>query len=445
MIMKAFLLLSAFILTIGGVASLEGLTEEQEKWLWSVSHGNVSAEWPLLSAEQNKNLLLNVQAFQNITEHSNYPYNQAVEVWYTDRNRSRIAYYDDVGDGAAWTGLHLAALAHQYVVTNDPIVMGSLWNTLEAIDLLSTCTGKNGYIARFAGPATDPAYAKYYVGYTNGHHACIAPHTDYVWLDASTRDMYYGVAFGLTNAWVWMKSNATVLNKVQTIVERVVDLLRKDKFWIISPHNKIANPLPLFSATWRKLALTVNFDKYKDMELAYAADFILAVATEMKLSSKHPDSYFPNELMVEGMYILSALEDDADRKKELMEKFTDVAVGNYDHLQPGFAAFYLSVFPNTTQHKIPQGILQGGLFDYPAAPDWEHTVDQSTNPKYMPHYSSEYSDYALLIRDRPPTTYFWQRAPTKLKGGTGSCCLQRKHLDLVLAYWIGRSSGYMEA
>ena len=39
--------------------------------------------------------------------------------------------------------------------------------------------------------------------------------------------------------------------------------------------------------------------------------------------------------MVEGMYILSALEDDADRKKELMEKFTDVAVGNYDHLQPG--------------------------------------------------------------------------------------------------------------
>ena len=38
----------------------------------------------------------------------------------------------------------------------------------------------------------------------------------------TTARRYYGVAFGLTNAWVWMKSNATVLNKVQTIVERVV-------------------------------------------------------------------------------------------------------------------------------------------------------------------------------------------------------------------------------
>ena len=53
--------------------------------------------------------------------------------------------------------------------------------------------------------------------------------------------------------------------------------------WIISPKNQvfiigektgahilltasfiqITNPLPLFSATWRKLALSVNYEKYK--------------------------------------------------------------------------------------------------------------------------------------------------------------------------------------
>lgn len=35
--------------------------------------------------------------------------------------------------------------------------------------------------------------------------------------------------------------------------------------------------------------------------------------------------------------------------------------------------------------------------------------------QYLPHYDSDHSDYALMIRDRPPTTYFWQREPTILK------------------------------
>ena len=99
--------------------------------------------------------------------------------------------------------------------------------------------------------------------------------------------------------------------------------------------------------------------------------------------------------------------------------------------------------------------------------------------QYMPHYDSDHSEYALMIRDRPPTTYFWQRDPTTLKvmahirpielhgedcpivfatcmcmyvhchfiqfdvytlytQGGDACCLQRKHLDLLLAYWMGR-------
>jgi len=56
----------------------------------------------------------------------------------------------------------------------------------------------------------------------------------------------------------------------------------------------------------------------------------------------------------------------------------------------------------------------------------------------MPHHDSDHSDYALMVRDRPPTTYFWQREPTILKGGNAGCCLQRKHLDLILPYWMGR-------
>jgi hypothetical protein len=150
------------------------------------------------------------------------------------------------------------------------------------------------------------------------------------------------------------------------------------------------------------------------------------------------------QLCVEEVYVLALLEDDTDRKNDLFKRFTEIAVDNAYHFQPGFAAFYLSAFPNTTSRNVmvAQGVLQGGLYDYPSAPDWDHFVDQSNNPKYMPHYDSEHSEYALMIRDRPPTTYFWQRNPTKLKGGDG-CCLQRKHLDLVLPYWMARTSGFI--
>lgn len=424
--------------------SLQGLSPEQEAWLESVSYGNRSTDWPPLSSNQSSYLLSNVLLFQQLTETANYPYHQAVEVWYSDKNRSKIVAYDDVGDGAAWTGLHLAALVHEYRATNDPLTMERLWDTLEALDNMTACTGKLGYIPRFVGLATDPTYAKYYVGYSNGAYECIAPYEEYIWLGYSSRDMYFGVAFGLANAWVWLGSNATIQSKTQMLVERIVDCLKDDHFWVISPKKQFVNPDPIFSATWRKLALAVNHNKYKDMEAAYIGDFILAYASEMTLGSKVSGSYYPNELMVEAMYSLSILEDEETVKEKLLKKFRQVAVDNADHVQPGFAAFFLSAFPNTTDYKIPQGVLQGGLYDYPSAPDWDHYVDQSSNGKYMPHHDSEHSNFALMIRDRPPRTYLWQRAPTLLKGGEVACCFQRKHLDLILAYWMGRTSGFIK-
>jgi len=59
------------------------------------------------------------------------------------------------------------------------------------------------------------------------------------------------------------------------------------------------------------------------------------------------------------MHVLSTLEVDRERKDALFYKFTLLAVNNSDHFQPGFAACYLSAFPDTTHSEIPAGILQG--------------------------------------------------------------------------------------
>lgn len=46
-----------------------------------------------------------------------------VQIWFNDSMRDTVERYDDVGDSAAWTGLHLAALAHEYNVTKNFTVL----------------------------------------------------------------------------------------------------------------------------------------------------------------------------------------------------------------------------------------------------------------------------------------------------------------------------------
>ena len=420
----------------------QGLSNEQETWLQSVSFGNVSYTWPSLTGRQLDDLYAKVARYKAITEVANYPYHQAVEVWYKDVNRTEIDRYDDVGDSAAWTGLYLAALVHEYAVTENVTVLEQAWNTLRAIDFLSLCTGKPGYISRFAGLANDTIYAKYYKGYGNGAFNCASPYEEYVWLGYSSRDMYIGVAFGLANVLVHLSSNQTFVKMASDIVERVADCLEKDGFFIVSPKFQIVNPVPIFSAVWRLLAISVNSQKYNHFKYLYALDYEEAVLFELHLNSMYDDTYYPNELTLEGLYILSLLDKNDEHLNVLKDKFSEVVVKKYNHFQPGFASFYLSAITNATDYEVPQGILQGGLYDYPEAPNWDHYVDQSNNPSYIPHHDTTHSERALMIRDRPPTTYLWQRAPTILKGGENTCCFQRKHLDLLLAYWVGRSSGY---
>ena len=61
----------------------------------------------------------------------------------------------------------------------------------------------------------------------------------------------------------------------------------------------------------------------------------------------------------------------------------------------------------------------------------------------MPHHDDEHSEYALMVRDRPPDAYMWQRSSTSLRGGTSDCCLQDSHIDLTLPYWMGRYANHL--
>ena len=62
----------------------------------------------------------------------------------------------------------------------------------------------------------------------------------------------------------------------------------------------------------------------------------------------------------------------------------------------------------STNHKTQRSVAIVGILRPVNSLDY-------FNFQYMPHYDADHSEYALMIRDRPPTTYFWQRNPTNLK------------------------------
>jgi len=67
-------------------------------------------------------------------------------------------------------------------------------------------------------------------------------------------------------------------------------------------------------------------------------------------------------------------------------------------------------------------------------------VDQTKNPKYMPHHDPQESDIALLVQDRPQDEFIWQRSPTVLKGGKNGKHNEYQSVDVFLPYWLGRQS-----
>ena len=96
------------------------------------------------------------------------------------------------------------------------------------------------------------------------------------------------------------------------------------------------------------------------MEAAYILDFYAAYELEMKISSIHDSTYSPNEvyicmssfllsltklpncsvqLVVEEVYVLAVLEDDESRKNDLLKRFTEIAVNNAFHFQPGLVQY----------------------------------------------------------------------------------------------------------
>lgn len=424
-----------------------GLSPDQYDWTklvsWGLDVDALGLTWPDATASQASSLLYKANEAQTIFETYHMPYGQAANMWYVDQTRNQVAKYETIGDSAAFLGYYLGGLCAKYHVTGDSATLTQINSVLDTIDWLSVCSGKSGYLVRFAGLASDPAYQAYYQGYGNGSGTCVAPWQDYVWLDYSSRDTYIGVAAGLGNVWIHVSDPATRA-KCQTITERVLDRLIADGFNIISPTGKFTNFTFGFNALWQRLGISMNDPKYGS-QYGYGSTFWWWEATGgMDIKDMFFADYFANVLNTSELYVVRRLETNQDKIDILNAKLLSAAeTDGGSHLNAHFSACYAGGTGNAARN-IPRGILQGGLIDYASGENWMKAVDQTGNPAYPPA-DAEHSVYALLVRDRPQNEYLWQREANRYAGGVDGIAWEYMMLDKFVPYWMGREAGAIPA
>jgi hypothetical protein len=437
----------ALLATPSSADSTESLLlPEQEQALRQIARGQ-TVEWPEITREQAEALHVKAEKYLDYYKRYHLPHGLNADVWWTDYDRSKVYRLEGLGDSAAWTGHYLAALALRYNVTKDPGTRKDILAVLDKFDLLTVVSGREGYIARYAGPATDAGYQGYYSVYGRGEdpdrpglgkraYRGVEPYTDLVWLGYSSRDTYDGVNFGLATTLAYV-DDPEIRDRIKGIVERVADRLIADGWSIPDGKGHTTRATPWYKTAWMRTILTVNPEKYAQLKEDYDKS-CKALSKSRRVSNKWYKEYFANNLRFIRTFALCALEDDPTRKQMLADTLAWMYGAVSDHLNAQFAAIYLGGTGDRDNFGA-RAVLQGMLVDYPDPPKFFRAVDHRADPGIEAR-DDAYTRYALLAREQIPDDFIWQRSPC-LRHGKQDLPYELPGIDVFLPYWMGRVAG----
>jgi hypothetical protein len=159
------------------------------------------------------------------------------------------------------------------------------------------------------------------------------------------------------------------------------------------------------------------------------------------------DKYYGNNIMMEPMYNLARLEDDAGRLAILRD---DVLGGwLWDRFVHTKNTFFSFIYASQVPGHDPQVVLGAAaeLAGFPLAPRAQVLVDLRDDPQYMPHESGcgDQSNHATAVdvSTRVWADFMWQRHPWALYAPE-DLPKTAPGIDYLVAYWLGRFHGYIE-
>jgi hypothetical protein len=437
---------------LSGLAEGVGLLPEQETALQALARCE-PFQWVELTSDQVSALFAKAEDYLKRYKQYHLPQGLNADLWWVDRERSKPHMYDGIGDSACWQGHYLAALALRFHVTQDPQTRADILVVLDSFDLLTTVTGRDGYVARYAGDANDPAYREYYRVYGRGEsserpglgksaYRGVEPHDSMVWLGNSSRDTYDGTSIGLATVWAFVK-DAEVHDRVRRLVERIADRLIADGWTLVDGQGHTTRATPSWKLAWMRLILSANPDKYASLQAEYDAACEPASSSGPRIRAKWSSEYFPANLDFIRMFVLAILETDQVKQ----EKFKAILRNAYteqtkDHLNAHFAALYM-VGTGDTSNANARATLQGMLCDFPDPPKWLRAVDHRNDPNIKMH-NEDFTEYALLAHERTVSDFIWQRPPCLSHAGADES-IEFPGIDVFLPYWLGRVCGVIPA
>jgi hypothetical protein len=440
-------MLVLFTASVGIPAAYAELSEQQKATLSAIARAEPVTTWQELTCAQARALNQKAETYMDIFRQYHHQYYQVATVWFTDYGRTDEYLLDGIGDSTHWTGHHLAALAHRYSATGEVSLLNEINHVVDAFDLLTLVHGRDGYLARYVGPLSDPAYERYYRVYGGGEdptrpgfgkwaYLGVGPYTDQVWLGNSSRDTYTGAILGLVTAYR-LVPDLGIRARVQTICQRVVDRLISDSWYINDGKGHLTSTTMDVKAGWLQLAALGDPSKYGALYNTYAAQVMAAAAPSMP---KYGD-YYPNNLSWDRIYALATLETDPVKKANYVGKIATMWSRCTDHLNAYFAALYMSATGDTS-NVVARATIQGNLYDFREPPNWMQFVDNSTRTdiEFITYSGKTYAKYALPMRERIWEDFCWQRSPGRLRGGT-TTSYEHPGLDMFQPYWIAVECG----
>ncbi len=443
--------LAAALAWTGAARAAEALSADQENALRDLARGE-DAPWPEMSAEQARALHGKAEAYLDIYHRYHLPHGLNADVWWTDYDRTEVHRLEGIGDSAAWTGHYLAALALRHHIEPSVEIRERILAVLDKYDMLVKVSGRPGYIARYAGPASDAGYRGYYEVYGRGEDPArpglgkrafvgASPFEELVWLGYSSRDAYDGVNFGLATTLAYVE-DAEIEARIKGFVELVADRLIADDWDILDGKGNRTRGNDWFKMAWMRTSLTVNPAKYGHLLNEY--DRLCRRLSERKdyVFDIRFKEYFAANLGYVRTFSMCSLEDDPDRRKLLAEVMRRMQGESAAHLNAHFAAIYATLTGDKDNPSV-RAAVQGLLIDFPQAPEFHHEVDLRKSPE-VELLSEAYTKYAQLPRERVPTDFMWQRSPC-VSHGSFDLPYELPGIDVFLPYWMGRVAGVIPA
>lgn len=345
----------------------------------AVVQGSATAFGPLRAKAMGHDLWLEKWHTPNYGSH--------LHVKFTTDERVEVDTYHGHGDSCIWTGTYVASQALRYRATGDPQARANVIRSIQALTRHLDVTGRDGFIARYVGPADDPGHRLEVARIDedeNRHLVTEGPFAGDFWVGNTSRDQYTGWFLGM--AWAYDSVDDPGLRaQIASNLTRVLDRLIADNWFIIDVDGvattKAPSVLPPMQMTWSLIGYHVTGEeRFLDVYRHWAAPerrIVLVLNNISKLNQYH--QHYGLNLAHENFLSLLRLSRiyDAETHRFLRTIFDQQThrVVNLQH-NPWYTAVFLAeggLRCPALRRPYRDQIIED-LTDFPPAPKFEYAM-----------------------------------------------------------------------